>query len=187
MGFVESTVDAVRNDPDVAVAVPLMRGTVGVAAAPGQTLQLFGAELTAEEELRRYGIRIEIENQDPFVLLNDPKAIALPEGLAARLRKRIADGIALPTPVGIVDLTLRGLLAPEGLAPVFGGEIALMDLFAAQRILAKEQRISSARAGPPRTPVEEPCALPPYVTSFLRARRRTPGFLRRFAMPAARV
>ena len=53
IGFPEATVGEVRNDPDVAAAVPLVRGTVSLASTPGETLQLFGADLTAEEELHR--------------------------------------------------------------------------------------------------------------------------------------
>jgi len=51
VGFSEATVETVRADPAVAAAVPLVRGTISLADDPSETLQLFGADLTAEEDL----------------------------------------------------------------------------------------------------------------------------------------
>jgi ABC-type lipoprotein release transport system permease subunit len=46
IGFQETVIDAVRADPDVVVAVPLVRGTISVADDSNETLQLFGADLS---------------------------------------------------------------------------------------------------------------------------------------------
>src|SRR5205085_2700695 len=54
VGFPEDVADVVRRDPDVALTVPLVRGTVVIGDDASDPVQLFGAELTAEDDLARY-------------------------------------------------------------------------------------------------------------------------------------
>jgi len=54
VGFPETTLGIVQQDPAVVAAVPLVRGTISLADGSGETLHLFGADLTAEEDLERY-------------------------------------------------------------------------------------------------------------------------------------
>ena len=56
VGFDQRAADIVRADPDVAAAIPLVRGTITLADDPAETLQLFGADFTAEEDLQRYPV-----------------------------------------------------------------------------------------------------------------------------------
>jgi len=78
----------------------------------------------------------------------------LTESHARRRNIHLGERIPFATPTGIRDLRVRGLLHAEGLATVFGGNLAVMDSFAAQRLLAKERSVDhsrcSARAGAPR-------------------------------------
>ena len=140
VGFSESTVDIVRGDADVAAAVPLVRGTISLADEPGETLQLFGADLTAEEELQRY--QISTANRAEVLRgLEDPRSILLTTVFASRHGVGVGGSVKLSTPEGIRTLTVRGLLETEGLAAAFGGQLAVMDLPAAQLLLGKEERI----------------------------------------------
>lgn len=141
VGFPESTVAIVRSDPDVSAAVALVRGTLALASEPGETLQVFGVDFTAEKDLERYRMTVATADEDRVVWLADPHSIVLPTPLAAELGIGIGDNVTLLTPQGILPFTVRGLLEPEGLARAFGGRIALMDLPAAQAILGKEDRI----------------------------------------------
>src|SRR5207244_11025432 len=63
------------------------------------------------------------------------------EGDAARRRGSLGDRVPVATPGGIRPLHIRGLLRPEGIATVFGGNLAVMDLPAAQRLLGKDRRV----------------------------------------------
>ena len=63
VGFSEEHVATVRADPDVEVAVPLVRGTIAFADDPAETLQLFGVDLLVEEELRRYSVTLASERR----------------------------------------------------------------------------------------------------------------------------
>jgi len=83
VGFAEDVVDVVRRDRDVTVAVPLVRGTITLADDATESLQLFGAELTAEEDLARYGVGLASDRRAALAALNDPHAILVTAALAA--------------------------------------------------------------------------------------------------------
>lgn len=138
IGFPEGTIEAVRGTPGVTTAVPLLRGTISLADRPTETLQLFGADLTAEAELARYQIATTTERREALKAIEDARAIFLTEEFAATHKVGVGDGLRLSTPQGVETFLIRGLLRPEGLARAFGGEIAVMDLPAAQRWLGKE-------------------------------------------------
>jgi putative ABC transport system permease protein len=141
VGFDESAVETVRADPGVEIAVPLVRGTVALADDPGETLQLFGADLTTDADLERYRVTLTTDRGDILTWLNDPDSIALARTFAARHGLDLGSALKLSTPQGVRDFTVRGLLEPEGLARAYGGQLALMDLPAAQLLLAKDGRV----------------------------------------------
>lgn len=141
IGFPESTLATVRGVDGVRTALPLIRGTISLADAPEQTLLLFGADLTAEEDLARYRIVTVTDRRRVLEALEDIRSIFLTEAFAADHGFRVGDGIRLSTPHGVEIFTVRGLLRPDGLARAFGGQLAVMDLPAAQEWLAKNDRI----------------------------------------------
>ena len=141
VGFSESAVEIVKQDPEVLAAVPLVRGTIALADEPGATLQLFGADLLAEEDLDRYHIRAVTGRREASMALLLPRSIFFTTAYASAHDIGLGDVVRLATPRGIGDFTVRGLLETEGLAGAFGGQIAVMDLPAAQLLLEKEGRI----------------------------------------------
>ncbi len=141
IGFAEDVVDIVRRDPAVRHAVPLVRGTISLADSPRETLQLFGADLTAEEELARYSVTAVTSRHEALRALEDPHSVFLTEIFARDHGVHVADKIRLSTPTGINEFTVQGLLRAEGMAAAFGGQLVVMDLAAAQRSLAKEGRV----------------------------------------------
>ncbi len=140
IGFPESALATVRADSDVRTAVPLVRGTVSLADTPEETVQLFGAELTAEEDLKRYLVAV-TDRRAASAALTDPHAILVTSSFAQRHRLHVGGTLALSTPRGVREFTVRGLLEPQGLAAAFGGQLAVMDLAAAQNYLAKDGKI----------------------------------------------
>jgi putative ABC transport system permease protein len=138
VGFSESAVDTVRADPAVEVALGLVRGTMVLADDPGETLQLFGVDLTQERALERYHIGL-VGGGDTLEWLADPRSIALTSSFAARHGLSVGDQLPLSTRQGLVTFTVRGLLETDGLARAFGGVLAVMDLPAAQLVLGRER------------------------------------------------
>ena len=177
VGFPESAAEIVRKDPDVVAAVPLVRGTISLADQPGDTLQLFGADLTAEEDLRRYHVTMFSNRREASMALLEPRSIFLTTVYARQHGARVGQVIALSTPQGVEDFTVRGLLQTEGLAAALGGQLAVMDLPAAQLLLGKEQRIDQIdvvlRRGSDLTTVQQRLrdALPPTLGVMRPAQR----------------
>lgn len=140
VGFDETVVDTVRRDRDVQAAVPFVRGTIGYAEGD-DSLQLFGAELTAEDDLARYGVHLTSARRAAATAIEDPYGVFLSETVAIHRRLDVGSTVRLATAHGIDAFTVRGLLAPQGLASALAGQLAVMDLAAAQRELAKERRV----------------------------------------------
>jgi putative ABC transport system permease protein len=176
IGFAETTVDTVRADPGVAVVIPMVRGTIGVASDPGTTLQLFGVDLTAEEDLARYQVTT-TDRRRILARMDDPTSILLSVTFAADHGLAVGSTIALSTPAGVRQVTVQGLLDATGVASFFGGRLAVMDLGAAQTMLAKAGRVDQIDVvladGAAVTDVEGRLrnALPPTLTVARPAQR----------------
>jgi putative ABC transport system permease protein len=141
VAFDQELVARIRNDPDVLAAVPLVHGTVALADDAANALQLFGAELTAEEDFARYGIRLASARRAALTIVEDPHGILVSETVATRLGVGAGSPLRLATARGIGEFTIRGLLAPEGLAAALAGQLVVMDLTAAQAELDKTDRV----------------------------------------------
>lgn len=169
IGFDEAHLDAVRADPDVVNAFGLVRGTLHAADASGEVLQLFGVDLVSEG-LDSYDVQIARRDGDELETLNDPTSVFLTGELARRENIQVGDRVDFATPTGVQSLRVRGLLRAEGLATVFGGNLAVMDLPAAQRLLGKDRRIDQIdvvlRTDAPVEPVRQrlTAALPGSLT-----------------------
>jgi len=170
VGFPEDVADVVRRDPDVALAVPLVRGTVVLGDDASDPVQLFGAELTAEDDLARYGVRLTTGRRAALEALSDPHAVLVAERLATRLRLDVGSTVRLATPRGRDTFVVRGLLASDGVARILGEQLVVMDLAAAQTELVKQDRIDqldvTLRPGTDASAVRArlAAALPPSLT-----------------------
>lgn len=78
---------------------------------------------------------------DPISFLNDPDGLLVSEKLAAALGVAPGERLPLATPSGVVSFRVGGLLHPKGAALAFGGDVAVLDLFNAQRLFRREGRV----------------------------------------------
>jgi hypothetical protein len=88
IGFPEETLAAVKAAPGVHAALPLVRGTISLADHPAETLQLFGADLTAEDDLERYRIATVTARREVVKALGDVRAIFITEGVCIPISPR---------------------------------------------------------------------------------------------------
>ena len=139
IGFDEATVEAAAVDPDVRHALGLVRGTLHAADGSGEVLQLFGVDLVSDA-INSYDVRV-IGDGDALELLNDPHSVLIAEDYATRQGITVGSQVRFAAPTGVVDLDVRGLLEAKGLATVFGGNLAVMDLPSAQQLLGKTGRV----------------------------------------------
>jgi putative ABC transport system permease protein len=142
VGFDESLVQDAAAVDGVAHAFGFLRGMMVTADDSQEVLQLFGIDLTSEVQ-SYYDVDIlERDNEGFEVLLNDPTSVFLTEEYAARLHIVRDQSVRVVTPTGIQSLRVRGFLRPGGVANYFGGNLAIMDLPAAQRLLERDRRVN---------------------------------------------
>jgi len=140
VGFDEATVAVVAADPGVVHAFPMVRGTLHASDGSGEVLQLFGVDLVSDA-IDSYDVRVVGSVGDALELLNDPHSVFLGQEYATREHISVGSQVRFATPTGVTELEVRGLLEAKGLATVFGGNLAIMDLPAAQRLLGKTDRV----------------------------------------------
>ena len=131
--FPEGVAATVGTVPGIEAAVPSVKGAA--YADGGELLTVYGVDLTGDAPERVYGARLELD--DPLVFLARPDSIALTRPFAAAHGLALGDRFELATPAGRRNFTLRGLLDAEGVARAYGGNVAVMDLFAAEELFTR--------------------------------------------------
>jgi putative ABC transport system permease protein len=144
VGFDAAVAERAAADPDVEHAYGMVRGTLHATDDSGEILQLFGVDLVAGAS-DSYDVRVE-GDEDALELLNDPHSVLLTRDYAARRGIDVGAPVRFATPTGITELHVRGLLQATGIASVFGGNLAVMDLPAAQRLFGKVDRVDQVEA-----------------------------------------
>jgi putative ABC transport system permease protein len=136
-GVPEDIVDTVRRVPGVAAAQPIVEAVVKPEGAAEQSLMVLGVDFLGDRSIRDWDFAEDDVLDDPLVFLAQPDSICLTEEFAARKGLKLDDTIRLETGHGWKPFTVRGLIKPEGPATAFGGNLALMDLYAAQYVFAR--------------------------------------------------
>lgn len=132
-GFPIDFLQSVLDTPGVQLAEPVIE-TVAQTNLPGkENLLLLG--LDSSSDLKLYEgtfdeAGLEIENTLAFSSRSD--SIAVSRTFADRHGLKEGDLIPLYTQYGLQNFTVRGFFKPTGIGAIFGGNIAVMDLYAAQ-------------------------------------------------------
>ena len=132
--FPEEVATAVAAVPGVELAVPVVNATAFTNDESGELLTVHGVDITEDAAVRVYearnaaGLRLD----DPLVFLSQPDSIALTRTFAEARGLHEGDSISLETPTGRQRFTVRGLLEPTGVGRVYGGNLVVMDLYAAE-------------------------------------------------------
>lgn len=139
-GLPEELLDRVRAVPGVAAAAPIIEDTVR-DDAHGVTLALLGVDTAADSSVRDYqAFADDVEVADDVAFLNDPHGVLITRAYAARFGLRVGAELTLSSAQGSSVYTVRGTLSPTGPAQVFGGDLVVMDIYAAQLALDRGRR-----------------------------------------------
>src|SRR5687767_5038838 len=141
-GFPEEVLERVQAIPDVLVAVPVIEAPAGTSL-PGQgNILILGVDMTGDRSLREYDLESgdEAVIDDPLVFLAQPDSIIVTTEFAARNNLRVGDRLSLSTMVGDKAFTVRGIMRSGGLTSAFGGNLAVMDIYAAQQVFGRGRR-----------------------------------------------
>src|SRR5215470_8705657 len=141
-GFDESVLERVQAVPQVGVAVPVIEATVETKI-PGQgNVLILGIDMTGDRNLRDYDLRDADAAiiDDPLVFLAQPDSLMVTKEFAERNNLTVNSRIPLVTIEGEQQFTVRGIMESSGMAKAFGGNLAAMDIYAAQQVLGRGRR-----------------------------------------------
>jgi putative ABC transport system permease protein len=138
-GFSEEILDRVQSASTVRVAVPVIEAVVDSGVKSQGTLLILGVDMTGDRSLRDY----DLENgddaviDDPLVFLAQPDSLIVAKEFADKAGVSVNQTIVLGTVEGDRRFTVRGIMKPSGLTSAFGGNLAIMDVYAAQKMFGR--------------------------------------------------
>jgi putative ABC transport system permease protein len=141
-GFDEDVLERVQATPGVRVAVPVIEATADTGLAGQGNLLVLGVDMTGDRGLREYdfdGAEDDVID-DPLIFLAQPDSIVVTRQFAERNNLKIDSPLVMRTMLGERRFTVRGIMRPGGLAGAFGGNLAVMDIYAAQMIFGRGRR-----------------------------------------------
>ncbi len=138
-GFPEEVLERVQAVPEVKVAVPAIEAPVETGLAGQGNLLILGVDMTGDRSLRDYDLDSgdEAVIDDPLVFLAQPDSLMVTREFADRNHLASNSRILLKTLDGDVTFTIRGIMRTSGLASAFGGNLAVMDIYAAQHMFGR--------------------------------------------------
>jgi putative ABC transport system permease protein len=148
-GFDEEVLERVQARPEVRVAVPVIEAVVD-SGLPGQgSIMILAVDMTGDRSLRDYTIESGDDAivDDPLVFLAQPDSLIVTREFADRNHLRSNSRIPMQTMDGSKEFVVRGIMAPGGLAKAFGGNLAIMDVYAAQKVFGRGRKFDRIDIG----------------------------------------
>jgi putative ABC transport system permease protein len=138
-GFDEEILEAVQASPSVQVAVPVIEAVVDSRIEGAGSLLVLGVDMTGDRSLRDYELDEgdEAVIDDPLVFLAQPDSIILTREFADAHGLAVNSTLTMGTAFGERGFTVRGIMRSSGLTSAFGGNLAIMDIYAAQRMFGR--------------------------------------------------
>jgi putative ABC transport system permease protein len=137
-GFPEQILDTVRATPGVQIAEPVIEVDARTMYPGEGNLLILGVDTTGDSQLRDYEFdKSQTEIVDPLTYLAQPASILLSRTFAERHALKIGDTLPLLTASGRKDFTVEGIFKPVGIGAIFGGNIAVMDVYSAQVVFGR--------------------------------------------------
>ena len=141
-GFPESLIEKVQKVQGVEYAVPIIETDGMLVAGKERSIMILGVDVLVDTQVRDYSLTGDSADvPDPLLFLAKPDSILVTKTMADREGFVIDQKIQVQTVEGIKTLRIRGILNPEGPAKAMGGNLAIMDIYAAQMSFGKNGRI----------------------------------------------
>src|SRR5206468_3396035 len=137
--FPEDVATRAAAVPGVELAVPVVTAAAFATDGSGELMSVHGVDVTNDAAIRVYHVRDEggLPIDDPLVFLSQADSILLARSFAGPRGLEVGTKLELETPTGRRRFTVRGLIEPEGIGRVHGGNLVVMDLFAAERAFTR--------------------------------------------------
>ena len=137
-GFDEDVLDKVRELPEVRAAAPVIEATVGTGKS---NLLILGVDMLGDRNIRNYDLEGTDEAiDDPLIFLAQPDSLMVTKTFADERGLKVNSRLPMRTMQGDQVFTVRGIMKPGGLASAFGGDLAIMDIYAAQKMFGRGRK-----------------------------------------------
>jgi hypothetical protein len=176
----------------VRAAVPIIEAVVSTTDVSQGNILILGVDMTGDRTMRDYSVEGNDEEiTDPLVFLAQPDSLMISNEFAVRNLLKEGDTITLVTPLGNKTFTIRGIMAPKGMAKAFGGNMGIMDIYAAQFVFSRGRffdRVDIAldegiKTDDVRASVQSKLGTGFKVEPPLRRGKQTESLMEAFAMP----
>lgn len=132
--FSADTLALVKRTAGVAAAAPALRRQITLAPRPDPSapVELVGVDPASAQLVRKYQLAA-----GRFLNRDDERAAVLSQSLAQMLGRGVGDALLLPTPQGLAELLVVGVLAARD------GDQLIVPLTTAQHLFAAPERINT--------------------------------------------
>jgi putative ABC transport system permease protein len=141
-GFDEEVLERVQALPNVRVAVPVIEAVVNLNLKSQGNILVLAVDLTGDRGLRDY----DLEEGDDTVIEDPLVFIAQPDSLMVTREFAAANGLVSNSKITLLAMdgprtfTVRGIMKSSGLTSAFGGNLAIMDIYAAQKVFGRGRK-----------------------------------------------
>jgi len=184
-GFGEEALEQVQSSGVVSVAVPVIEAVVDTDRHG--TLLILGVDMTGDRSLRAYDTEGPEDSaiDDPLIFLAQADSLLVSKKFADRSGLHVDSRLSLGTAEGDKDFVVRGVMRSSHLADAYGGNLAVMDIYAAQKMfgrgrtfdridlalkptigLEEGRRLGHLRRGQLARRIADDSALPPFVAAI---------------------
>ena len=137
-GFDEDVLEKVQSLPEVRAAAPVMEATVSTGKG---NLLVLGVDMLGDRSLRTYDLEnADTSIDDPLVFLAQADSLIVTKTFADKNGLAQNSKLPLRSMHGDLIFTVRGIMRPGGLASAFGGDLAIMDIYAAQKFFGRGRK-----------------------------------------------
>jgi putative ABC transport system permease protein len=138
-GFEESVLERVQALPEVRVAAPVIEAVVDSGMESAGRLLVLGVDMLGDRSLRNYDLEEHTDEviDDPLVFLAQPDSLIISRRFAEANGLGHGSRLTMRTMDGDKRFTVRGIMKAGGLAGAFGGNLAVMDVYSAQKVFGR--------------------------------------------------
>jgi putative ABC transport system permease protein len=141
-GFDEEVLEKVQGVAEVRVAAPVLESTVSIGPSGHEVnLLILGVDMLGDRSLRNYDLEGTDEAiDDPLVFLAQPDSLLVTKTFAEEQGLKVGSSVPMSTMQGEQVFVVRGVMKAGGLASAFGGNLAVMDIYSAQKVFGRGRK-----------------------------------------------
>src|SRR5262245_59154686 len=148
-GFPEDALERVQSVREVRAAAPVIEASVDTKLKGQGRLLILAVDITGDRSLRDYDFENADQDviDDPLIFLAQPDSLLITRDFADRNGLHSGSRVSFETMEGLKQFTVRGILKAGGMAQAFGGNLGIMDIYAAQKVFGRGRRFDRIDLG----------------------------------------